>query len=74
VVEAVALDSGLGHVNVRARLDKPAAGLAREGSEFWIVEPRVSIDQITGLNTLLSGSYIQAAPRRPASSVCPSPR
>jgi paraquat-inducible protein B len=61
VVEAVALDTGLGHVNVRARLDKPASGLAREGSQFWIVEPRVSIDQITGLDTLLSGSYIQVA-------------
>ncbi len=62
VVEAVALDAGLGRVNVRARLDQPASGLAREGSEFWIVEPRVSIDQITGLSTLLSGPYIQVAP------------
>ena len=62
VVEAVALDAGLGHVNVRARLDRPASGLAREGSDFWIVEPRVSVDQITGLNTLLSGPYIQVAP------------
>lgn len=34
VVEAVALDAGLKQVNVRARLDKPAAGLAREGSQF----------------------------------------
>jgi paraquat-inducible protein B len=62
VVEAVALDAGLGHVNVRARLDKSASGLAREGSQFWIVEPRVSIDQITGLDTLLAGSYIEVAP------------
>ena len=62
VVEAVALDAGLKQVNVRARLDKPASGLARAGSQFWIVEPRVSVDQITGLNTLLSGSYIQVAP------------
>ena len=61
-VEAVDLDAGLGHVNVRARLDKPASGLARKGSQFWVVEPRVSVDEITGLNTLLSGSYIQVAP------------
>ena len=45
-----------------ARLHKPAAGLAREGSQFWIVEPRVSVGQVTGLDTLLSGSYIQVAP------------
>jgi paraquat-inducible protein B len=62
VVAAVALDASLGHVNVRARLDRPASGLARKGSQFWIVEPRVSVDEITGLSTLLSGSYIQVAP------------
>jgi len=61
-VQSVELDSGLQHVNVMARLHKPAAGLAREGSQFWIVEPRVSVGQVTGLDTLLSGSYIQVAP------------
>jgi paraquat-inducible protein B len=61
-VQAVELDTGLQHVNVVAQLHKPAAGLAREGSQFWIVEPRVSVGQVTGLETLLSGSYIQVAP------------
>ena len=61
-VEAVTLDQSLSHVNVTARLNKPAAGLAREGSEFWIVEPRISVDQVTGLQTLLSGSYIEVSP------------
>jgi paraquat-inducible protein B len=61
-VKSVELDSGLEHVNVTAQLHKPAAGLAREGSQFWIVEPRVSVGQVTGLDTLLSGSYIQVAP------------
>src|ERR671918_1492244 len=61
-VQSVGLDSGLQHVNVSAQLHKPAAGLAREGSQFWIVEPRVSVGQVSGLDTLLSGSYIQVAP------------
>jgi paraquat-inducible protein B len=61
-VRSVELDSGLQHVNVVVQLHKPAAGLAREGSQFWIVEPRISIDQVTGLNTLLSGSYLEVAP------------
>jgi paraquat-inducible protein B len=61
-VQSVELDSGLQHVNVRAQLHEPAAGLAREGSQFWIVEPRVSVGQVSGLDTLLSGSYIQVAP------------
>jgi len=61
-VQSVELDSDLQHVNVTAQLHKPAAGLAREGAQFWIVEPRVSVGQVTGLDTLLSGSYIQVAP------------
>jgi paraquat-inducible protein B len=61
-VQSVELDSGLQHVNVVAELHKAAAGLAREGSQFWIVEPRVSVGQVTGLSTLLSGSYIEVAP------------
>ena len=61
-VQSVVLDASLGHVNVTAQLDKSAKALAREGSQFWVVEPRVSIDKISGLNTLMSGSYIQVAP------------
>jgi paraquat-inducible protein B len=61
-VQSVQLDASLNHVDIMALLDKPAAGLAREGSQFWIVEPRVSVGQVTGLDTLLSGSYIQVAP------------
>ena len=61
-VQSVALDANLGHVQVIARLDKSATGLAREGSQFWGVQPRVSIDKISGLSTLLSGAYIQVAP------------
>ena len=68
-VQSVQLDSNLNHVNVQARLDKSAGGLAREGSQFWIVEPRVSVGQVTGLETLLSGSYIQVAPGSGAETV-----
>ena len=61
-VQSVELDASLGHVNVEAQLDKPATGLAREGSQFWVVKPQVGLGEITGLSTLLSGSYIQVAP------------
>ena len=61
-VQSVELDAGLQHVNAVVQLHKPAAGLARAGSQFWIVEPRVSVGQVTGLDTLLSGSYIEVAP------------
>lgn len=61
-VQSVELDAGLDHVNVVAQLDKSAAGLARAESQFWVVEPRISVGEITGLDTLLSGSYIEVAP------------
>ena len=82
-VQSVELDAGLQHVNVVVQLHKPAAGLAREGSQFWIVEPRISVGQVTGLDTLLSGSYIEVAPgsgaattqfRRPRQSAGAEPR
>jgi paraquat-inducible protein B len=61
-VQSVDLDASLDHVNVWAQLHESAGGLAREGSQFWIVEPRVSVGRVSGLETLLSGSYIQVAP------------
>ncbi len=32
--------------------------IAREGSMFWKVEPKASLTKISGLNTILSGAYI----------------
>ena len=32
---------------------------AREGSRFWVVRPRVGLGGVSGLTTLLSGSYIE---------------
>lgn len=47
---------------VRARLQKPAAPLASEGAQFWIVRPQLSLNQVTGLSTVLSGPEIHILP------------
>ena len=47
---------------VRIRLTRFGAGLAREGSRFWIVRPRVGFGQVTGLTTVLSGPEINVIP------------
>ena len=47
---------------VRIRLTKFGEGIAREGSEFWIVRPRVGFGQVTGLSTVLSGPEINVTP------------
>ena len=47
---------------VRIRLTRSGEGMAREGSQWWIVRPRVGFGQITGLATVLSGPEIQVIP------------
>lgn len=61
-VTDVALREDLGAVVVRARLTKAAAGIARAGSEFWIVQPEVSLSGVRGLDTLLNGPRIKVRP------------
>lgn len=62
LVENIDLKQDLTGVVVTARISADAAHLVREGSEFWIVEPRVSLRAVSGLNTVLSGTYIAMAP------------
>lgn len=50
------------HAVVKARLHKTAAPIATEGTQFWIVRPQLSLNQVTGLSTVLSGPEIQALP------------
>ncbi len=61
-VTAVQLEPDLQHVSVQVRLQRSAAGLAREGTQFWIVRPEVSTGGFHGLETIVSGPYLQAKP------------
>jgi paraquat-inducible protein B len=58
LVTAVELSKDYSHVLVTAKIAKHAAGLMVEGAQFWVVQPRVSLSGISGLDTLLSGQYI----------------
>jgi paraquat-inducible protein B len=46
------------HVIVTARLAKQAESLVVEDTRFWVVRPRITLNRITGLGTILSGAYI----------------
>jgi paraquat-inducible protein B len=61
-VTRVSLSEDESHALVRIRLVRSAAGLAREGSQFWVLRPRVGFGQITGLATVLSGPEIHVIP------------
>src|SRR5712664_595083 len=57
-VTAVHLSSDYDGVEVKAKIARSAAGLMVEDAKFWIVRPRISLSEVSGLNTLLSGNFI----------------
>jgi paraquat-inducible protein B len=61
-VRSVQLAGNPAHVEVEARLTASAKNLAREGSVFWIVRPEVGAGGLHGLETIVSGPYIQVQP------------
>lgn len=61
-VQSIRLTKDLRQVEVRARLNRFGAGLAREGSIFWIVRPEVGATGVHALETIVSGPYIEAMP------------
>ncbi|WP_218312723.1 intermembrane transport protein PqiB [Alteromonas antoniana] len=58
IVKKIELKPDLDGVLVTARIDASAEHLLTENTEFWMVSPRISFSEVSGLNTLLSGSYI----------------
>ena len=58
VVESIALSADLAQVLVHARIDRDLEPYLTEGSRFWVARPRVSRGQVTGLTTLVGGTYI----------------
>jgi len=61
-VESVFLTSDMSRVVVRARMRRSAVAHLTAATRFWIVRPRVGFGGISGLSTLVSGSYIEMYP------------
>lgn len=61
IVEEVTFSDSLESVDVHVRVDKEIAEYIDDEAEFWLVQPKVSARGITGLNTVLSGVYIEGA-------------
>jgi paraquat-inducible protein B len=62
VVETVRLSEDHDEVVMDLRIDADAADLLREDTRFWIVRPRVNGGGISGLGTIVTGSYIELDP------------
>jgi paraquat-inducible protein B len=61
-VESVKPAPDLKSVTVEARMNVYAKPHLTKGSRFWVVRPRLSAEGVTGLSTLISGSYIEMDP------------
>ncbi len=61
-VESVKPSKDLKSVTIEARMNVYAKPHLTQGSRFWVVRPRLSAEGITGLSTLISGSYIEMDP------------
>lgn len=59
VVETVSFTDDLGRVLVEIRLDQEVGPYVDAGAQFWIVQPQVSAQGISGLDTVLGGVYIE---------------
>lgn len=51
-------------IAVSVKIDSQARPLIRKGSQFWLVSPKASLTEISGLDTLVSGNYINLQPGR----------
>lgn len=59
-VSNIKISQNYNHVLVHVTLKSEAARFASKDTRYWVVRPRVGIWGVSGLGTLLSGSYIGA--------------
>lgn len=62
VVREVHISKNLQQVNVIAEIQRAARQGLRKTTGFWLVKPTVSLTEITGLETIVSGNYIRMNP------------
>ena len=62
LVETIQLSDDLSSVIVEARMDNSIKPYLVDTTQFWIEKARISAGEVSGLGTLLSGSYIGMDP------------
>ena len=61
-VQSITLAPDMSHVIVRLEMTREAVPYLTESARFWVVRPRLTPSTISGLDTLVSGSYIEMDP------------
>ncbi len=63
-VENIRLSDDMRYVLVRIRMKRDADKILTSQARFWVVRPRLSGANVSGLETLVSGAYIAVDPGR----------
>jgi paraquat-inducible protein B len=63
-VESLELTKDMSRVIVHARMTRSAIPFLNEQTRFYVVAPHVGVGGISGLSTIVSGSYIEMYPGR----------
>ena len=61
-IDAISIEDDMSGVVAKASLDPRMAPLLTTGTRFWRVSPQISLTNVSGLSTLLSGEYIAMQP------------
>ena len=62
IVEALVPSADLSRVTLRIRMNRYAVGHLNADTQFWVVRPRLSLQGVSGLGTLISGAFIEMEP------------
>jgi paraquat-inducible protein B len=61
-VSSIQPDKKLGRIRIIAKIDPIAKELLKKRTLFWLVKPKITLAGISGLDTLIGGSYITLKP------------
>ena len=62
VVEHVQFNEDLSNVLIHVEFEKDTEHFLRRDTKFWVVKPRLGLRGVSGLDTLVSGAYIEIEP------------
>ena len=62
VVTKVQLSKDYSYITVTAQMNNDTSRMLKNDTLFWVVKPRIGKGGVSGLDTLLSGSYIEMQP------------
>ncbi len=61
-VETIRLSDDMSHVIIKMKMRREADPYLTDNARFWVVRPRITSGSLSGIETLVSGSYIEMDP------------